>query len=142
MRSALTRQEMEEYILHRLTIAGNRKAVTFQTDAFDAIFDATGGIPRQINTLCDFLLLTAFTEERSDITKELVNDVAAGLGLSDKDRLMEQDEQCVKGRQASEKNNPIKKIALLRALGIISQDSKVATLNIPGEERTGSAKER
>ena len=129
----LTRQETEEYILHRLTIAGNRKAVSFQADAFDAIFDSTGGIPRQINTLCNFLLLTAFTEERSDATKELVQDVAAELGLGEQERSMEHDEQRLQGRQVSEKNDPVKKIALLRALGIVSQDSEVAAPNAPSK---------
>ena len=136
----LTRQETEEYILHRLTIAGNRNAVSFQTDAFDAIFNATGGIPRQINTLCNFLLLSAFTEERRDVTKELVKDVAAELGLAENERSMEYDDQGLNRRQASEKNGPIKKIALLRALGVISQDSKETTPSIPSEERTGSSK--
>jgi general secretion pathway protein A len=136
----LTRQETEDYILHRLTIAGNRKAVSFSAGAFDAIFDATGGIPRQINTLCNFLLLTVFTEERRDVTEELVKDVAAELGLAEKERSMENDEQSMKGRETSEQDGPIKKIALLRALGIISQDSEGATSNIPREERTRSAK--
>jgi len=135
----LTRQETEEYILHRLTIAGNRKAVTFQAGAFDAIFDATGGIPRQINTLCNFLLLTAFTDERNDATKELVKDVAAELGIGEQERPMEHDDQSMKERQVSEnngKNGSIKKIALLRALGVVSQDSEVAAPNAPSMNGT------
>jgi len=53
---------------------------------------------------------------------------------------MEYDDQGLNRRQASEKNGPIKKIALLRALGVISQDSKETTPSIPSEERTGSSK--
>jgi len=122
----LSRQETEEYILHRLAIAGNRQAVSFQAGAFDAIFDATAGIPRQINTLCNFLLLTAFTEERSDATKELVKDVAVELGMGEQERPVEHDDQNLQERQGSEKKEPIKKIALLRALGIVAHDSEAA----------------
>ena len=77
----LTRPESEEYILHRLAVAGNRDAISFGDGAFDAIHEISDGIPRQINTLCNYLLLTAFTEERRDVPAEMVRDVASGLGL-------------------------------------------------------------
>ncbi len=77
----LQRQETEEYIMHRLSVAGNRDALSFTGDSLDKIHEFTGGIPRQINTLCDFLLLTAFTEERRDVSGEMVRDVADGIGL-------------------------------------------------------------
>ena len=79
----LTRSETEEYILHRLAIAGNREALSFGDGAFDEIHAVTGGIPRKINTLCNFILLTAFTEERKDADAVLINDVAAGLGFAE-----------------------------------------------------------
>ena len=77
----LQRQETEEYILHRLSVAGNRDALSFAGDSLDKIHEFSGGIPRQINTLCNFLLLTAFTEERRDISEEMVREVADGIGL-------------------------------------------------------------
>jgi len=37
--------------------------VNFSKEALDAIHDYTGGIPRLLNIMGNFLLLTAFTEE-------------------------------------------------------------------------------
>jgi len=45
----LTREEAEEYILHRLEIAGNREAVRFEEGTANAIYDYSRGIPRLIN---------------------------------------------------------------------------------------------
>ncbi len=72
----LSREEAEHYIFHRLEIAGNRQAVDFAEGAMDLIFEYTGGVPRLINILCDFLLLSAFAEESREIPAELVAEVA------------------------------------------------------------------
>ncbi len=77
--SPLNRTESEEYVLHRLEIAGNRKAVSFLDGAFDALHSATRGIPRLINIFCDFLLLAAFTEGTKDISVDMVTEIAADL---------------------------------------------------------------
>jgi len=75
----LTRHEVEEYILHRLEVAGNREAVRFSGEAVDIIFTYSRGIPRLINIICDFLMLSAFAEETTDIDKELVQDIIGDL---------------------------------------------------------------
>jgi hypothetical protein len=73
------RTESEEYVLHRLEIAGNRKAVSFLDGALDTLHSATRGIPRLINIFCDFLLLAAFTEGTKEISADLVREVATDL---------------------------------------------------------------
>ena len=75
----LGRNETEEYILHRLGIAGNRNAVTFLDGAVDLLHDATRGIPRLINIFCDFLLLAAFSEGTKDISVALVKEIAVDI---------------------------------------------------------------
>jgi putative secretion ATPase (PEP-CTERM system associated) len=75
----LDRTETEEYVLHRLEIAGNREAVSFPDGALDALYSATRGIPRLINIFGDFLLLAAFTEETKEISADLVREVATDL---------------------------------------------------------------
>jgi general secretion pathway protein A len=75
----LDRTETEEYVLHRLEIAGNREAVSFLDGALDALYSATRGIPRLINIFGDFLLLSAFTEETKEISADLVREVATDL---------------------------------------------------------------
>ncbi len=71
----LSRQEAEEYIFHRLEVAGNRDAVSFDEESIDIIFGFSRGIPRLINIICDFLMLSAFAEETKVMTRELVQEV-------------------------------------------------------------------
>jgi putative secretion ATPase (PEP-CTERM system associated) len=75
----LSRDEVEEYIFHRLEVAGNRKAVTFQPDAVDIIYRYSKGVPRLINIICDFLMLSAFAEETvvldGDMTRDVIGDL-------------------------------------------------------------------
>ncbi len=80
---ALDRQELEEYILHRLATAGNRECVRFEEGVFDAIFRFSGGIPRLINLICDFLLLSAFVEDTREISKALVEEAVRELSFKD-----------------------------------------------------------
>jgi len=74
--TSLNRQETEEYLLHRLEVAGNRQAVNFSKEALDAIHDYTGGIPRLLNIMGNFLLLTAFTEETRQISRDMVEEIS------------------------------------------------------------------
>lgn len=75
----LNRQEVEEYILHRLQVAGNRDALYFAPQALDLIFKYCSGIPRLINIICDFILLASFAEEAREVNEELVRDIVGDL---------------------------------------------------------------
>ena len=75
----LDREQTEAYILHRLEHAGNRDALTFTPDCFDVIQHHTRGIPRLINIMCDFLLLSAFVDGTNSLTVQVVREVAADL---------------------------------------------------------------
>ncbi len=75
----LSRPEVEEYILHRLQVAGNRAAVTFCPDSMDIIYRYSRGIPRLVNIICDFLMLSAFAEETHQIDEDMVRDVIGDL---------------------------------------------------------------
>jgi putative secretion ATPase (PEP-CTERM system associated) len=76
---ALSREEVEQYISHRLEIAGNATAVHFEPESIDAIFRYSRGIPRLINIICDFLMFLAFAEEVSVLTVDMVSDVIGDL---------------------------------------------------------------
>ena len=80
----LTREEAEEYILHRLEIAGNREAVRFEEGTANAIYDYSRGIPRLINIICDFLMLSAFVEETRVLSMELVKEVIGDLEIENR----------------------------------------------------------
>lgn len=77
----LTRDEMEHYIFHRLEIAGNRWAVKFPEEVMDIIHAFSRGIPRLVNIICDFLLLSAYAEGTKELSPELVREVVGELEL-------------------------------------------------------------
>ena len=85
----LTRTEAEEYIFHRLEVAGNREAVNFHEGTLDVVYQYSRGIPRLLNIICDFLLLSAFVEETRDLTAEMVRDIVGELELENKYREFE-----------------------------------------------------
>lgn len=66
---ALNRAQTEAYIRHRLKVAGNDSADVFDAPVFDAIHAASDGLPRVINTLCDNIMLSAFSADRRRIDR-------------------------------------------------------------------------
>lgn len=66
----LDRNEMREYIEHRLGIAGRAPNDLFDESCFQVIHRYSGGIPRLINTLCDTALLCAFADDKETITEQ------------------------------------------------------------------------
>jgi len=75
----LTKVETAEYILYRLEKAGNREAVCFTEEAFDIIYKYSKGIPRLVNIVCDFLLLSAFVEETRELDALITQDIVGDL---------------------------------------------------------------
>jgi type II secretory pathway predicted ATPase ExeA len=58
--TALTPEDTQAYILHRLEVAGLHGRQLFDEDTFPVIFRYTGGVPRLINTICDTALMGAY----------------------------------------------------------------------------------
>jgi general secretion pathway protein A len=77
----LDRDAVAAYIAHRLRIAGTAASVSFTSQAVDAVFRFSGGIPRLINLICDRALLAGFSAHAPRITREHVNSAAAGLDI-------------------------------------------------------------
>lgn len=63
-----------EYIIHRLRVAGRTEPI-FDQAAMAAIYEATRGIPRLINQLCDLALVYAFTMDRQDVDRVIIKQV-------------------------------------------------------------------
>jgi general secretion pathway protein A len=59
--TALTPEETQGYILHRLEVAGAHGRQLFESETLPVIYRYTGGVPRLINTLCDTALMIAFS---------------------------------------------------------------------------------
>ncbi len=78
-------KETQAYIEHRLTHCGWTNSPSFSPDAFPAIYEGSGGIPRRINAICDRLLLSgflsnikAFSEaEVFEVVREIENETLA-----------------------------------------------------------------
>jgi len=75
----LSGEEVTQYIYHRLEIAGNRDAVVLPDETFELIYQFSRGIPRLVNIICDFLMISAFVEQTREISMELVREVVGEL---------------------------------------------------------------
>jgi type II secretory pathway predicted ATPase ExeA len=75
----MDRAETEAYIVHRLQTVGWRDNPSFSGDAFAAIHQHTGGIPRKINMLCDRLLLLGRLDEKHAFSANEVAEVIVEL---------------------------------------------------------------
>ena len=71
----LDAEETTAYIEHRLKCVGSNGRPSFAPEAFDAIYQASQGIPRRINTVCDRLLLLGYLCERAHLTAADVQEV-------------------------------------------------------------------
>jgi general secretion pathway protein A len=79
---ALSKQDVHEYIRHRLAVAGT-KGKFFPRSSINRIYKISGGIPRVINLICDRALLGAYAENRSQVNTAIVNRAATEvLGYS------------------------------------------------------------
>jgi general secretion pathway protein A len=75
----LTRTETEQYITHRMSVAGAAHSVIWSRRALRLIHHYTGGIPRRINLLCDRVLMTAFVRETHRVSAAIVRQSAQDL---------------------------------------------------------------
>jgi general secretion pathway protein A len=71
--------EVEPYIVHRLSCAGWNGRPQISRDAFAAMNAATGGVPRKLNTLMNRVLLMGAVEQIHAIDGDLVSAVIADM---------------------------------------------------------------
>ncbi|WP_306253792.1 ExeA family protein [Parvularcula sp. IMCC14364] len=92
----LTEEEVAAYISHRMSISGFEDSTSLFTDqAHEKIAEATGGIPRKINALCQRLLLQAVIDEKDTIDGEVLATVLSDLESELVSRLDEEPEPAV-----------------------------------------------
>jgi len=75
----ISAQETRDYIRHRLTAVGWDNDPLLSEGAYTEIYRQTGGVPRKINVLCSRLLLFGFLEERHELDRNIVEQVADDL---------------------------------------------------------------
>jgi len=69
----LHKDEIVNYIYHRLSVAGPNHTARFTQHAIDKIYQYSEGTPRLINMLCDKVLLLGFVQEKKTISEEVVD---------------------------------------------------------------------
>ena len=79
---SLSKRETQEYIEHRLKVAGAKQGL-FGKETFREIYRYCGGIPRLVNILCDTSLLAAYAEENTTVTEGHVADAIEELNWSE-----------------------------------------------------------
>ena len=72
----MKKEEVEQYINHRLKIAGADPKLTFTPQAFEAIYEVSKGTPRVINIICDRALLAGFARGTFTIDESLIKESA------------------------------------------------------------------
>ncbi|MCK5508849.1 MAG: OmpA family protein, partial [Desulfobacterales bacterium] len=77
----LTKNETEQYVLHRLKVAGSQKKI-FTPKAIRKIFAFSGGYPRLINIICDHCLLTGYVKGKKTISGGIVKECAKELKIT------------------------------------------------------------
>lgn len=75
----LDRDDVGAYIQHRLKCAGGTGEPEFDEAAYEAMFKASGAIPRRINAICDRLLLMGFLKSKKSFGATDVEEVAAEM---------------------------------------------------------------
>ena len=78
----LTRDEVNAYIAHRLSVAAGPRTPAFESTAVDRIHAYSGGVPRVINLLCDRALMIGAESQATTIPPEFIDDAAARLDLT------------------------------------------------------------
>ncbi len=70
----LDRTQSQQYVLSRLKAAGASEEI-FTPEALSRLYELSGGVPRQINQLCDLAMLVAFADDQKVILPEHVESV-------------------------------------------------------------------
>jgi general secretion pathway protein A len=68
----LTRNEVGQYIQHRLALAGSQGSPSFSAPAVWRVYQYSKGIPRLVNALCDKALLAGFVQQSHRINYWMV----------------------------------------------------------------------
>ncbi len=77
----LSAEEVEEYIRHRLLVAGAAKQI-FKLDAINQVYHYSRGYPRLINIICDRALMTGYSSGETAITAGMIDECAQELDVA------------------------------------------------------------
>ncbi|MEB8388434.1 AAA family ATPase [Rhodobacteraceae bacterium KMM 6894] len=106
--SAMDKRTARGYISHRMKVAG-AKSELFHPTACELIHEATGGVPRLINQLCDLALVYTFSKGNKAVTRltvqQILDDGAFFVTTLDYDPLLSASAQICKIDGANERSS-------------------------------------
>lgn len=78
--NALTREELPEYLIHRLRTAGCELPL-FEPEAIEALFQASQALPRKINSLAHYALTACAIDKQHAISADHVQSALQEVGI-------------------------------------------------------------
>ena len=92
-------QEVKNYIHHRLEVAGSTREI-FEEATIKAIYYFSGGIPRLVNTLCDYALVHGYAMDKTSIDLPVALEVMKGRKIGGINRFVKDDVEVEAVRQS------------------------------------------
>jgi type II secretory pathway predicted ATPase ExeA len=77
--SPFNREETSQFVRAQVALCGASPEAAFNADAWEAIFEATDGVPRLVNQLCDRALLQAVGNGRTKIDRSVIQSAWADI---------------------------------------------------------------
>ncbi len=125
----LSAHETEDYIRHRLNIAGAEDKI-FSAKACQAVYRYSAGIPLQVNKICDAALRLGAERGESTVTPALIESVLGKVDLSTKAEVISIDEETGAHESGQEKDFAQFKLG-------DSPDSKITGFNLEADRSSG-----
>lgn len=90
-------EEIKQYISYRLEVAGTKQEI-FTDEAMKAVFYLSGGVPRLVNTLCDYALVYSFSMGKKKVDLEIIIEVKRGRRIGGVNRYIvnEEEIECIR----------------------------------------------
>ena len=73
----LSREELDYYVAHRLTVAGQQGGTLFSKRALAVLYRVSGGVPRLVNIICHKSLLLVFGEGKQQVDEKHIRIAAS-----------------------------------------------------------------
>lgn len=134
---AMERDEVQAYIEHRLKKVGWEGNPAFDQRVFAEVYEASGGVPRRINQICNRLMMLGAIEQRSRIDGAMLSQVLEELEqdgtmqLKKPERMIEEAAAAVEAEMAPVASQPVPvdAVALAQVQALLAErDAQIAEL--------------
>ena len=120
---ALDLREMQEYVEHRLSVAGHESKDLFADETFRIVHRYSGGIPRLVNTLCDTALLCAFADDKSVVEEADVQSAIEELNWHEHESSTGRHQQLLEIQQHRESSEAVTRVEIFTNGELVTEHS-------------------